>query len=108
MAHAIKLAVEKGIKVIIAGAGMSAHLPGAIASETILPVIGVPLPGSALSGIDALHSIVQMPAGVPVGTMAIGKPGAKNAAIFAVQILALSDSNIRERLLKYKKDLAGV
>ncbi len=100
-------AVRRGIRVIIAGAGMSAHLPGALASETILPVIGVPLSSSALSGVDSLHSIVQMPTGVPVATMAIGPAGAKNAAILAAQILALSDERIRKRLAEYKRELAG-
>ncbi len=102
----VQSASERGIKVLIAGAGMSAHLPGAMAAETTLPVIGIPLSGSALSGVDALHSIVQMPSGVPVATMSIGKPGAKNAAIFAAQILALSDAELRERLRKFKSDLA--
>ena len=103
----VKEAGRRGVRVFIAGAGMSAHLPGAIAAETVLPVIGVPLPGSALSGADSLHSIVQMPTGVPVATMAIGKAGAKNAAILAAQILALGDDGIRERLLQYKRDLAA-
>lgn len=103
----VKDAERRGIRVLVAGAGMSAHLPGAIASETVLPVIGVPLLGSALSGADSLHSIVQMPTGVPVATMAIGKAGAKNAAILAAQILALGDEGIRERLLQYKRDLAA-
>jgi len=100
-------AARRGIRVIIAGAGMSAHLPAAIASETILPVIGVPLSSSALSGVDSLHSIVQMPTGVPVATMAIGPAGAKNAAIMAAQILALSDERIEQRLWEYKRELAG-
>jgi len=100
-------AARRGIKVIIAGAGMSAHLPGAIASETTLPVVGVPLSSSALSGVDSLHSIVQMPTGVPVATMAIGPAGAKNAAILAAQILGLFDERIKERLEEYKRELAG-
>jgi phosphoribosylaminoimidazole carboxylase PurE protein len=100
-------AARRGIKVIIAGAGMSAHLPGAIASETTLPVVGVPLSSSALSGVDSLHSIVQMPTGVPVATMAIGPAGAKNAAILAAQILGLFDEMIKERLEEYKRGLAG-
>lgn len=103
----VQSAPERGIEVIIAGAGMSAHLPGAIAAETVLPVIGVPLAGSALSGADALHSIVQMPSGVPVATMSIGKAGAINAAIFAAQILARSDKKILERLIEYKSGLAN-
>lgn len=80
---------ERGVKVVIAGAGGAAHLPGVVASYTSLPVIGVPIPSSSLQGIDALYSIVQMPAGVPVGCMAVGKAGAINAAIYAVQILSL-------------------
>ena len=97
-------AAENGIKVIIAAAGMAAHLAGALAARTALPVIGVPLvSGSGLEGVDALLSTVQMPAGVPVATMAIGKAGAKNAAILAVQILALSDESLAERLAEFKK-----
>ena len=92
-----------GIKVIIAAAGGAAHLPGMIASMTIVPVIGVPIKSSALSGQDSLLSIVQMPPGVPVATMAIN--GAKNAAIMAAQILALTDSNVRIELLNYKAEM---
>lgn len=99
-------AKDRGLKVIIAGAGMAAHLAGVIASETDLPVIGVPLGGSALHGIDALYSMVQMPAGVPVGTVAIGRAGAKNAAIFAAQILALSDEEIAQRLKQFREEMA--
>lgn len=98
-----KSAEENGISVIIAGAGMAAHLPGVIASQTVLPVIGVPLGGSALGGQDALYSIVQMPGGIPVATVAIGKAGAKNAGILAAEILALNDSAIREKLLKFRE-----
>jgi 5-(carboxyamino)imidazole ribonucleotide mutase len=98
-------AEESGIQVIIACAGMSAHLPGVIAAKTILPVIGVPLPTSEIKGIDSLYSMVQMPGGVPVATMAIGKAGVKNAAIFAVSILARSDANLREKLLKFKESI---
>lgn len=98
-------AEKKGIKVIIAGAGMSAHLPGIIASYTTLPVIGVPLNASPLSGVDSLFSIVQMPSGIPVATMAIGEAGAKNAAIFAVEILALSDDKLKMSLEKFRKEL---
>jgi 5-(carboxyamino)imidazole ribonucleotide mutase len=104
-----KLAAEsagRGVRVIIAGAGMAAHLAGVIASETILPVIGVPLPGSSLNGVDALYSTVQMPGGIPVATMAIGKAGAKNAAILAVQILALSDAGLAEALRQYRHEMA--
>ncbi len=101
----VKEAVKEGIKVIIACAGMAAHLPGVIASHTILPVIGVPLKGSSLSGEDALYSIVQMPPGVPVATVAIN--GVKNAAILAAQIIALSDAEVANNLLKMKQSLAG-
>jgi phosphoribosylaminoimidazole carboxylase PurE protein len=97
-------AAKKGIKVIIAAAGMAAHLAGALAARTTLPVIGVPLiSGTGLEGIDALLSTVQMPPGVPVATMAIGAAGAKNAAILAVQILALTDKNLQKKLAKFKK-----
>lgn len=101
-----KSAEKKGIKVIIAGAGMAAHLPGVIASYTTLPVIGVPLNTSPLSGIDSLFSIVQMPSGVPVATVSIGEAGAKNAALLAIQILALSDEKLKKRLEKFKQELA--
>lgn len=94
---------DKGVKVIIAGAGMAAHLPGVIAAHTTLPVIGVPLSGSDLSGVDALYSIVQMPSGVPVATMAIGKAGAINAAVFAAEILGVDDENIKQKLIEFKK-----
>jgi len=97
-------AAKNGIKVIIAAAGMAAHLAGALAGRTTLPVIGVPLiSAGGLEGIDALLSTIQMPPGVPVAAMAIGKAGAKNAAIFAVQILALTDKNLREKLAEFKK-----
>jgi phosphoribosylaminoimidazole carboxylase PurE protein len=97
-------AAQNGIKVIIAAAGMAAHLAGALAAKTTLPVIGVPLVSSSgLEGIDALLSTLQMPPGVPVATVSIGKAGAKNAAILAVQILALADSNFREKLAEFKK-----
>jgi 5-(carboxyamino)imidazole ribonucleotide mutase len=101
-----KSAEREGVKVIIAGAGMAAHLPGVIASYTNLPVIGVPLNVSPLSGIDSLFSMVQMPSGVPVAAMAIGEAGAKNAAILAIQILALYDEKLKKRLEKFKKELA--
>lgn len=100
-----KTAEKRGLKVIIAGAGGAAHLPGVLAAQTILPVIGVPLDASPLKGLDALLSIVQMPGGVPVASMAIGKPGAKNAALFAAEILALSDTKIKEQLRKYREKL---
>ncbi len=97
-------AAKKGIKVIIAAAGMAAHLAGALAARTTLPVIGVPLISrSGLEGIDALLSTIQMPPGVPVATVAIGKAGVKNAAILAVQILALSNKNLRTKLAVFKK-----
>jgi phosphoribosylaminoimidazole carboxylase PurE protein len=98
-------AERQGVKVIIAGAGMAAHLPGVIASHTTLPVIGVPLSASTLSGLDSLFSIVQMPSGIPVATMAIGEAGAKNAAIFAAEILALSDRGVRKALNAFRKKL---
>jgi len=93
----------KGVRVYIAAAGMAAHLAGAIASRTVLPVVGVPLASSDLKGMDALLSTVQMPSGIPVATMAIGKAGAENAAVLAARILALSDSELRERLEEYMK-----
>jgi 5-(carboxyamino)imidazole ribonucleotide mutase len=100
-------AAKDGIKVIIAAAGMAAHLAGALASRTILPVIGVPLVSSSgLEGVDAFLSTVQMPPGVPVATVAIGKAGAKNAAVLAVQILALSDEKLAEKLAEFKKEQA--
>jgi 5-(carboxyamino)imidazole ribonucleotide mutase len=95
----------RGLKVVIAGAGMSAHLPGVVASLTTLPVIGVPLASSVLAGLDALFSISQMPGGVPVACMAIGKAGAKNAGILVAQILGLSDKKIARRVKEYKKKL---
>jgi 5-(carboxyamino)imidazole ribonucleotide mutase len=98
-------AAGRGVRVIIAGAGMAAHLAGVIAAETVLPVIGVPIGGGALNGLDALCSTVQMPGGVPVATMAIGSAGARNAAIFAVQILALDDTNLTEKLREYRGNM---
>jgi 5-(carboxyamino)imidazole ribonucleotide mutase len=98
----VKLAQKKGAKVFIAAAGFSAALPGAIASLTHLPVIGVPLPTSPLQGIDSLFSISQMPSGVPVGTMGIGKSGVINAIIFAIKILSLSDDRLKKMIEKYK------
>jgi phosphoribosylaminoimidazole carboxylase PurE protein len=94
---------ERGIKVLIAGAGLAAHLAGAVAARTILPVIGVPLECGGLGGLDALLSTVQMPKGVPVATVAVGSHGAKNAAYLALQILALQDEALAERLWKEKK-----
>lgn len=98
-------AAGRGVRVIIAGAGMAAHLAGVVASKTTLPVIGVPTPGGALNGVDALYATVQMPAGIPVATMAIGKAGAKNAGIFAVQILALIDARLAEALREYRREM---
>jgi len=98
----------RGIEVIIAGAGGAAHLPGVIASWTTLPVIGIPLPSSELRGIDALFSIVQMPAGVPVACMAIGPAGARNAALLAAQILGLKHEGIREACETYRGKLSEV
>jgi len=100
-------APSRGIRVLIAGAGAAAHLAGALAARTHIPVIGVPLSGSALSGLDALLATVQMPAGFPVATMAIGKAGATNAALLAAQILALSDSDLRGRLVAWRKRKAA-
>ncbi|MDY6989884.1 MAG: 5-(carboxyamino)imidazole ribonucleotide mutase [Thermodesulfobacteriota bacterium] len=97
----------RGLKVIIAGAGAAAHLAGSIAAHTTLPVIGVPLDATSLKGMDALLATVQMPAGVPVATMAIGAAGAKNAAILSAQILATADPEIEARLEAFKKKLAG-
>ena len=99
-------ASKRGIKILIAGAGAAAHLAGVVAAETTLPVIGVPIGSSALNGLDALLSTTQMPGGVSVAGMAIGKAGAKNAGILAVQILALNDKNLYKKLLKFKKDQA--
>ena len=98
-------AQERGIEVIIAGAGMAAHLPGVIASYTTLPVIGVPIDATSLKGMDALLAIVQMPSGMPVATMAIN--GAKNAALFAVQIGAVSDINLAAKYQEYRDDMAA-
>ncbi len=99
-------AEKQNCEVIIAAAGMAAHLAGVIAAHTIKPVIAVPIPGGALNGIDALYSMVQMPGGIPVATLAIGKPGAINAAILAVQILSVKYPELKEKLNKYKKELA--
>lgn len=101
-------AAGRGIKVIIAAAGMAAHLAGVVAAETILPVIGVPIGGGALNGVDALYAMVQMPGGIPVATMSIGKAGAKNAALHAVQILALANPELWEKMQAYRKTMASV
>jgi len=98
----------RGIKVIIAGAGYAAHLAGVIAAHTILPVIGVPLSASSLDGMDSLLAIVQMPAGIPVATVTIGKAGAKNSALLAIEMLALSDETLTQKLKDYRKKMADV
>ena len=100
-------AAGRGIRVIIAGAGGAAHLAGVIAAESTLPVIGVPIPSTALAGLDSLLSIVQMPAGIPVATVAIGKAGAANAGILAAQMLALSDAALAKKLDAHKQKLAA-
>ena len=99
-----KSAESRGIEVIIAGAGGAAHLPGMCASQTVLPVLGVPVQSKALSGMDSLLSIVQMPAGIPVGTLAIGSAGAKNAALLAISILANSRPELREKLREFRNN----
>lgn len=99
-------AAGRGVEVIIAGAGMAAHLAGVVAAETTLPVIGVPIGGGALNGVDALYAMVQMPGGIPVATMAIGKAGAKNAALLAVQILALHDPGLAAKLSDHRRRMA--
>ncbi len=101
-------AQSRGIEVIVAAAGGAAHLPGVLASWTVLPVIGVPLASSELEGVDALYSIVQMPAGIPVATVAIGSAGAKNAAYLAAEILGLKYDMIRKAYEKYRSELQGV
>ncbi len=101
----VRSAEKRGVKVIIAGAGKAAHLPGVLAAATPLPVIGVPMKTSDLGGVDSLYSIVQMPTGIPVATVAIGKTGAKNAAVLAAKILALGDQDIRTALDEYMASL---
>jgi 5-(carboxyamino)imidazole ribonucleotide mutase len=103
-ANLAKFAEKDGVRVIIGAAGMAAHLPGVLAAQTTLPVIGVPLSGSALNGVDALYSVVQMPTGIPVASVAIN--GTRNAALLAVQILALSDENLKHRLEQYREELS--
>ncbi|MFM7206948.1 MAG: 5-(carboxyamino)imidazole ribonucleotide mutase [Planctomycetaceae bacterium] len=102
LADYAQTAADRGLKVIIAGAGGAAHLPGMLAAHTHLPVLGVPVESSILRGVDSLLSIVQMPAGVPVGTLAIGPAGATNAALLAISILALEDARLRDRLVAYR------
>ena len=104
MAEFAQGAEARGIQVIIAGAGGAAHLPGMVASHTVLPVLGVPVNSAALQGLDSLLSIAQMPAGVPVGTLAIGKPGAINAGLLAVSILATTRPNLQERLRAFRAE----
>lgn len=106
-AHYAQSAAERGLEVIIAGAGAAAHLAGALAASTTLPVIGIPIDSSSLKGLDALLATVQMPAGIPVATMAIGKAGAANAGIFAAQIVALRDPKVAAKLTEFKKELAA-
>src|SRR4051812_26369932 len=105
-------AEQRGLEVIIAAAGGAAHLPGMVAAKTVLPVLGVPIPATLLNGVDSLLSIVQMPKGVPVGTLAIGKPGAANAALMAASICALSNPDLRERIrawrLARQKEVLGM
>jgi 5-(carboxyamino)imidazole ribonucleotide mutase len=104
MAEYASTAEERGIEVIIAGAGGAAHLPGMVAAQTLLPVLGVPVESRALKGMDSLLSIVQMPGGIPVGTLAIGKAGATNAALLAVSILSNSRPELREKLRKFREE----
>src|SRR3954452_15479677 len=106
VAEFAKSAEQRGFEVIIGAAGLAAHLAGVIASMTLLPVLGVPMHGHAIGGLDALLSMVQMPGGVPVGTLAIGSHGAKNAALLAIRILAVSRPELREKLVVYHKKMA--
>src|SRR5699024_5352484 len=101
-------AAERGLHVIIAGAGGAAHLPGMVASKTLLPVIGVPIQSRALNGMDSLLSIVQMPGGVPVATMAIGKAGATNAGLYAAQLLGVNDEALTERIAKRREEMKQI
>ena len=103
LAEFARTAELQGFEIIIAGAGGAAHLPGMIAAQTHLPVLGVPVKSKALSGLDSLYSIVQMPAGIPVATFAIGRPGAKNAALMAAQILSLQNAALKKRLLDWRR-----
>ena len=107
MAEYASTAADRGLQVIIAGAGGAAHLPGMVASQTVLPVIGVPVQSAALNGLDSLLSIVQMPKGVPVATVAIGPSGAANAGLLAIAILATSRPDLRARLVAYREALAA-
>jgi phosphoribosylamine--glycine ligase len=105
-AHFAQSARNQGIKVIIAGAGHAAHLAGVLAAHTVLPIIGVPIDSSCLQGLDSLLATVQMPPGIPVATMAIGKSGARNAGILAVQIMATADPDLAQKLQQFKQDMA--
>jgi len=107
LAEFARTAEVQGFEIIIAGAGGAAHLPGMIAAQTHLPVLGVPIQSKALNGLDSLYSIVQMPAGIPVATFAIGTPGAKNAALMTVQILSLQDAALKKRLLDWRRAQTG-
>ncbi|GIK58424.1 MAG: N5-carboxyaminoimidazole ribonucleotide mutase [Chloroflexota bacterium] len=104
MAEYATTAEARGLQVIIAGAGGAAHLPGMVAAQTVLPVLGVPVQSRALNGLDSLLSIVQMPGGVPVGTLAIGKAGAKNAALLAIAILGNQDPTLRQKLQRFRQE----
>jgi len=104
MAHFAEKAESRGIQAIIAGAGGAAHLPGMVAAQTTVPVLGVPIKSSTMNGLDSLYSIVQMPAGIPVATFAIGDAGAKNAALFAVAMLANSSPDLKEALIQFRED----
>jgi 5-(carboxyamino)imidazole ribonucleotide mutase len=106
MSQYAKSAEERGLEIIIAGAGGAAHLPGMVASQTVLPVLGVPVKSQALGGLDSLLSIVQMPGGVPVGTLAIGPAGARNAGLLAVRILATTRPELREKLKRFQEEQA--
>lgn len=107
VAEYVKSAPERGVQVFVAAAGMAAHLAGAVAANTVLPVLGVPLASGALNGIDALYSTVMMPPGIPVGTVAVGKPGAVNAALLAISILGLGDPALLQKLTDYRKENAA-
>jgi 5-(carboxyamino)imidazole ribonucleotide mutase len=102
----VTTAEKRGIQILIAAAGLAAHLPGVVAAQTLLPVLGVPMQGNLAGGLDALLSIVQMPGGIPVGTLAVGSQGAKNAALLAIRFLALSRPELREKLVAYHKKMA--
>ena len=103
----VRSARDRGVKAIIAGAGAAAHLAGVVAAETVLPVIAVPIDSTALNGLDALLAMVQMPAGIPVATVAIGKAGARNAGILAAQILAVGDADLTRKLITFKAEMAA-